>query len=105
MNGRGPVRAETPTRREVEKPPAAWLIGKRLRGCRGGQFFAALGHGAEEFVAFAEAADANVLVFQHRFDDAQNRFRTKIILAVEPLDGFENLFLAQAWIFESGLLD
>ncbi len=33
----------------------------------------------EKFVAFAAAAHENVLVLQHRLDDAQNRFRAQII--------------------------
>src|SRR5258705_12285613 len=48
-------------------------------GRRGGlgrsQIGAALGHCGEEFVAFAQAAHADILVLEHRFDDAQNRLR------------------------------
>ena len=35
-------------------------------------------HALEEFVAFAQAEDADVLAFQLRLDDAENRFREQV---------------------------
>ena len=38
-----------------------------------------LRHALEEFVSFGQAADADVLVFQHRFNDAENWFWVEIV--------------------------
>ena len=49
------------------------------------QIYLALIETAEELVALAQAAHADVLVLEHRLDDAQDRLRTQVVAAVELL--------------------
>src|SRR5665213_3641023 len=58
----------------------------------------------EKFIAFPAAANENVLVFEHRLDDAQNWFWPQLIGAVETVHGLENFLLRRAGIFERALL-
>ena len=48
------------------------------RSLRRREVAAALRHALEEFVALAQAADADVLVLQHRLDDAEDRFGAQV---------------------------
>src|ERR1051325_8887333 len=72
------------------------------RRARFGKVCATLGHGLEKFVALAQAAHAHVFVFEHGLDDSQDRTRAQIISAIKCLHGLEDLFLAEARIFERG---
>ena len=76
---------------------------RRRPGCF--QVIPAPGHALEEFVAFAQTAHADVLVFEHGLDDAQDWLRAEVIAAVEFLHILEDLVLVQAGIFESALLE
>src|ERR1022692_3076234 len=77
----------------------------RLRACfRGGQIIPSLRHALEEFVAFAQSAYADILVLQHRFDDAKDRFRAQVIAAVEHFNLLEDFIFAKAGIFDRALL-
>src|SRR4051812_18163074 len=58
---------DAPPRRRFRGPDNSALRRGRLRR---GEIASALSHALEEFVTFAQPADANVLVFQHRLDDA-----------------------------------
>src|ERR1017187_482616 len=69
------------------------------------QVAAPLGHGLEKFVAFPQTADADVLVLQHGFDDAQNRLRAQVVTMVETLHAFKDFLLAQAGKLERALLE
>ena len=62
-------------------------------------------HALEEFVAFTQAANTDVLVFQHRLDDAENRFRAEVVAVIEAFDVLEDFVFAQAGIFERALLE
>src|SRR5205085_2201399 len=94
-------------KREKLEPPHVGSYKSRVRlGWAGGagHVLPALGHRFEEFVAFAQASHADILVFEHRLDDAQDRLRTKIIAAIELLDRFENFFFRKPGVFERRLL-
>ena len=54
---------------------------------------------------FAQSANANVLVFEHRLDDAENRFRAEVVAVIEAFDVLEDFVFAQAGIFERALLE
>src|SRR5664279_3782869 len=75
------------------------------RAAGGAQITSSLRHGFEKLVPFAQPAHADVLVFEHRFDDAQNRFGAQVIAMVESLDALKNLVLAQSRILQCALLE
>src|SRR5438477_12850281 len=75
--------------------------GRRRRGRRRGdpgcfQIVLALAEALEEFVAFAQAADANIFVLEHRLDDAENRFRAEVIAAIQTGHRLKYFGLSQA---------
>src|ERR1043165_2426877 len=75
---------------------------RRLRRC---QITSSLRHALEEFVAFAQTADADVLVLEHRLDDAENRFRAQVVAMVEAFDAFEDFVFAESRILQRALLE
>src|ERR1051325_9454569 len=107
--------AQPPSPGFPSQPPSVWIVTRFNRSSGGGnairrrlrrrEVAAALGHALEEFVAFAQAANADILVFEHRLDDAENRFRTQVIAAVKLFHVLENLIFAQAGVFERALLE
>jgi hypothetical protein len=80
-----------------------WVVGFVIRcdqlnfrlygGLRSGQILFALAQAIKKLIAFATAADQNILVLEHRFDDTQNWFWAQIIRAIETVHRFENFFL------------
>src|SRR5262245_40906102 len=89
------------------RPPSPHRMRRRelRRRLRGFEIASPLRHALEEFVALTQATDADVFVLQHRFDDAENRFRAEVVAVIEAFDAFEDFFLAQARIFEGALLE
>src|SRR5438552_12761800 len=69
------------------------------------QIAAPLCHAFEEFVAFTQSPHANVLVLEHRFDDAKNGFRPEVIAMIEALHAFKDFVFAQAGVLERALLE
>ena len=55
-------------------------------------------------MAFAQAADGDVLVLKHRLDDPADRTGPQVVFAVETINAFEDVFLVEAGILERGLL-
>src|SRR6266545_7754633 len=76
--------------------------GSPLLRCR--QVVLALPEAPEKLVTFAAAANEDVLVFKHRFDDAEDRFRTKVVGPIEAVHGLEDFFLGNSGVFEGALL-
>ena len=60
-------------------------------------------HALEEFGTLAQATDADVLVLQHHFDDAENRIRAQVVAMVEAFAALEDFVFAQTGIFERAL--
>src|ERR1044071_630294 len=81
------------------------MLSSGRRGFGGGEVVPALGHCLKEFVAFAQTAHADIVVFKHRLHDAQDGLGAQVIAAIELLYLLKNFFLREARIFESGLLE
>src|SRR5580658_8275668 len=78
---------------------------RSLQRARSRQIHLALAQALEEFVSFSAAAHADVLVLQHRLDDAQNRFGTQIIGAIKSVHRLKNFVLVQSGILQRTLLE
>src|SRR5207249_9093383 len=78
------------------------LCRRRPRGC---EVSSPLCHALEEFVTLAQAADTDVFVLQHGFDNPENRFRAQVVAVIKAFNVRVNFVLAQAGIFERALLE
>src|SRR5436305_5345023 len=72
---------------------------------RSGKVYFPLTEALEEFVALTAAADKDVFVFEHRFDDAKDGFGPEVVSAIKAVHLLEDLVFAEAGVFERALLE